>query len=287
MREHALRLGKELSLVGILTENQTDVTLEKDNLAGVLLFNSGLIHRIGPNRIYVKMARMLAGMGFVVLRFDFSGIGDSGPRRDKLPAMDSVIDEARQVMDYMESSKRVKQFYCVGVCSGASAAARVAAVDHRVKKAVLINPELPETEQIEIMRESSYLHDALLDPRSWVRFFSMRSSYREIWQVVTKKLELMIRPNSFGNDELSEITTQVKDLFRLLQRRRVQLLMLFSESEIVNHDWLRVIGSEYPSTQKSALLTIEMVEGADHLLTPLKYQEKALSMVCGWLDNKA
>ena len=66
MKEYAVLLGKDRSLVGILTENgDTDISEQKD-LTGVLLLNAGLIHHIGPNRIYVKMARMLASMGFVV-----------------------------------------------------------------------------------------------------------------------------------------------------------------------------------------------------------------------------
>ncbi len=85
MKEHALLLGKDRSLVGILTENGDADFPGKNELTGVLLLNAGLIHHIGPSRIYVKIARMLASMGFIVLRFDFSGIGDSGPRKDKLP----------------------------------------------------------------------------------------------------------------------------------------------------------------------------------------------------------
>ena len=45
----------------------------------VVLLNAGIIHRIGPNRLYVQLARRLASRGHAVLRFDLAGIGDSEP----------------------------------------------------------------------------------------------------------------------------------------------------------------------------------------------------------------
>ncbi|MGH7928173.1 MAG: alpha/beta hydrolase, partial [Candidatus Binatia bacterium] len=75
MREEALLLGKTRSLVGILTDPPE--AKRSTRLPGIILLNAGIIHRVGPNRMHVKIARTLAPMGFVVVRFDFSGIGDS------------------------------------------------------------------------------------------------------------------------------------------------------------------------------------------------------------------
>ena len=43
----------------------------------VIMTNAGTVHRIGPHRLYVDLARELAELGFTVLRMDLSGIGDS------------------------------------------------------------------------------------------------------------------------------------------------------------------------------------------------------------------
>lgn len=72
MREETCVFGSANPLVGIITHPEIDV-----GLPTVILLNAGLIHRIGPNRVYVRLARHLAGLGFQVLRFDLSGIGDS------------------------------------------------------------------------------------------------------------------------------------------------------------------------------------------------------------------
>jgi alpha/beta superfamily hydrolase len=68
--------GRTRSLVGIITDPPE---AERDpQRPAIVCLNAGIIHRVGPHRLYVKMARTLAAMGFVVLRFDFSGIGDRG-----------------------------------------------------------------------------------------------------------------------------------------------------------------------------------------------------------------
>jgi len=46
----------------------------------IILLNAGAVHHIGPNRLYVPLARHLARSGHVVLRMDIAGIGDSVPR---------------------------------------------------------------------------------------------------------------------------------------------------------------------------------------------------------------
>ena len=39
----------------------------------LLLLSPGIKGRVGPHRLYLKMADRLVGMGFHVLRFDFRG----------------------------------------------------------------------------------------------------------------------------------------------------------------------------------------------------------------------
>ena len=94
MKEYTQLLGKRRSLVGIVTDNETFSPHQKRKTGAVLL-NAGLIHHIGPNRIYVKLARQIAALGIVALRFDLSGIGDSLPRSDSLPREAAAVAPAK------------------------------------------------------------------------------------------------------------------------------------------------------------------------------------------------
>ena len=93
-RESPLAFGRSHRLFGLLTE-------PVDGASGptVIMLNAGLIHRIGPRRIHVHLARRLAASGLRVLRVDLSGIGDSEARKDGLSAVDGLQDDVRQAMD--------------------------------------------------------------------------------------------------------------------------------------------------------------------------------------------
>src|SRR5205823_1145017 len=73
LREAAHLFGRGRNLVGVVTRP----TRLRADLPAVLLLNAGNIHRVGPNRIYVRAARSIAARGGLVCRFDFAGLGDS------------------------------------------------------------------------------------------------------------------------------------------------------------------------------------------------------------------
>lgn len=136
MNERVVQFGAGGSLVGILTDPPTP---ERGGRLAVLLLNAGELHRIGPHRINVKLARRLVATGHVAFRFDFSGLGDSGPRRDGLPYPESAIQEARDAMDHLSSTHGIERFVFVGFCGGADNAFRIACADSRVCGAFLLD----------------------------------------------------------------------------------------------------------------------------------------------------
>ena len=87
--EEPVLLGKSGSLAGIITDPPAHA--REASRPAVILLNAGLVHRVGPGRLYVRLSRRLAAHGFVVVRFDLSGIGDSpfstekGSRPSRLP----------------------------------------------------------------------------------------------------------------------------------------------------------------------------------------------------------
>jgi pimeloyl-ACP methyl ester carboxylesterase len=290
MKESTVLLGKDRSLVGILTENVDENVSKRNDLTGLLLLNAGLIHHVGPNRIYVKIARMLASMGFVVLRFDFSGIGDSGPRKDKLPATESMSDEVRQAMDYLEKLKGIHQFICIGLCDGAAAAAQISAVDHRVIKAILIDPPVPTSPQTELIAHSNYYSKhALFNPHSWLKFVFMQSNYRNLFGAILMKIKRGLWPNRSQFCADPKIAIELSNFFRSLRMRKVRLLMVYSETsagEIGERYLLEVVKEEYRMMKDSGLLTTGKLSMTDHLVTPLASQEKLINMISKWLTEK-
>ncbi len=86
MRETICNFGPKNSLFGILTTPDENVRVAGAPIA--LILNAGIVHRIGPFRLHVDIARRLASKGYSTLRLDLSGLGDSAPRTGKLEIQD-------------------------------------------------------------------------------------------------------------------------------------------------------------------------------------------------------
>lgn len=107
--------------------------------AALVLFNAGVIHRIGPHRLNVRLARRLAADGIASIRFDLAGLGDSArPAGDKSFEEQAVAD-VRAAMDALYARCGLSSFTLFGFCSGAYHGYATAQVDERVSGLVLFD----------------------------------------------------------------------------------------------------------------------------------------------------
>ena len=135
--EKAVLFGPNRSLVGIVSEAEGQAV--GGGRPAVILLNSGPLHRVGPFRLYVTVARRLAAAGLTVLRMDLSGKGDSEPRRDKRSARERVEEDVRAGMKLLSETRDSDQFVLMGLCSGADDSIEVAAKEPSVVGAVLLD----------------------------------------------------------------------------------------------------------------------------------------------------
>ncbi|MEW9698778.1 alpha/beta hydrolase family protein [Paenibacillus sp. SI8] len=94
--------------------------------------------RIGVDRLFVKAAREFSSQGYLVLRFDYGGCGESTGDYGT-GGLDVLIEETRSVIDYALTIDCVdlSRVILVGHSLGGAAALLTAAKDHRVKTLVL------------------------------------------------------------------------------------------------------------------------------------------------------
>jgi len=137
VRERALTFGAWRSLVGVVTEPPDGTAFAE--APAVLFLNAGLLHHVGPSRLHVNLARRLARAGLLSMRFDLSGIGDSGPRQDRMGRDESMVSETQEAMDTLAASHGIGRFVLFGICTGADQAVKVALADPRVVGAVLVD----------------------------------------------------------------------------------------------------------------------------------------------------
>lgn len=128
MNEIPVLFGPDSSLVGVVCKP----TLTTVPSIACLMLNAGVVPRIGPHRINVKLARTLACSGIVTLRFDLSGLGDSRPADALRDFKQQAVLDVKAAMDYMESHHDLHRFIVIGNCLGAVHAYWTALADQRV-----------------------------------------------------------------------------------------------------------------------------------------------------------
>jgi pimeloyl-ACP methyl ester carboxylesterase len=254
--EDAVLLGRSKSLVGIV--NMPPVGPRSQKRPGVILLNSGIIHRVGPNRLYVKLARRLAQTGAVVLRFDLSSIGDSMVRADNLPFSKSAVQETIDAMDYLTDTYGLDHFVLIGICTGAVVSYDTALVDERVVGALLINAQgyIPESE-VETQGYIAdgknvryYLGSAVHNPASWLKLLTGQADYRNILRAVRRRLLGTAGSSAAKNPE----TERVAEGFRVLLDKGTELFSLYSEGDPGIDELNLILGSELHFLQRGSIL---------------------------------
>jgi pimeloyl-ACP methyl ester carboxylesterase len=255
----------------------------------VIVLNAGTTHRVGPNRLYVRIARELAGTGVLVLRFDLSGIGDSGIRHDGLPLHESVPLEIKEAMDCLEQRYGIEEFVLTGLCSGAAAAFAVARSDQRVVGALMINATAHFHVDHPELLESAY--NRALARHAWR--IALFSSYRsKNWRkVLTGQLNIRgVTSILFGGwahlfpsrPQVASVPTgggpnPRRDIEGLV-KRGVRLLHVYAEGD-EGLDYFRLmLGRDLKPLTRNGTLELRILKGVNHLFTQLWAQAALLEL---------
>lgn len=110
----------------------------KDRVPLVIICHGFIGSRVGVNRLFVETARNLAADGYLVIRFDYIGCGESSGSYGK-HSVDSMIAQTKAVIDYGLETLDIDptRVSLIGHSLGGMIALLTAARDRRVKNLVL------------------------------------------------------------------------------------------------------------------------------------------------------
>jgi|CXWL01.1.fsa_nt_gi alpha-beta hydrolase superfamily lysophospholipase len=261
---------------------------------GVLMLNAGSVHHIGPDRMWVQLARAWAMRGFVVLRLDISGIGDSPPRRghaENEVYSPQAINDVALALEYMRDQLGVKRCHLLGLCSGAYHAFKAAAAGHAMASVIMINPltfswregavmdrELMENDVLEV---ASKYRSTLFTTGPWLKLLRGQLDFRIVIQVVYRRFADMLR------DELRELMRLVGirlggDLAAELMatvNQGTSLRFVFAATS-PGHALLRRQGGRIVKRLLDrGDLSIDLVPDADHTFTHLAARARLVSLL--------
>jgi len=273
------------------------------SLPGVVLLTPGLLHRVGPNRVYVKLARALAADGFSVLRFDFSGRGDSSTRTDHLPLERSAVAETQAAIDHLIAASGCSNVLVIGHCSGALFSFLTAFADDRVAGMIAISPEGGDEDWVEFDRRQKearyyanyYRQGAMTDPRRWRRLLTGRADYASIARNVFRgvvwyrlsTLTYRLR-NARGGSPTADVErpdiAAFKDGLRSLADRQTPILLIHPDQSAGPVLLRAVLGNTFDEMHADGDLEVAYITQSDHMFTPLAAQRDLIETIRGWVQ---
>jgi pimeloyl-ACP methyl ester carboxylesterase len=214
IREQPVFFLSDPKVFGILTIPCQDEMRQN----AVILLNSGAISHTGPSRLYVSLARRWARCGYLVIRMDLAGLGDSEartgrPENEVFPP--AAVDDIRAAIAFLQVNYRIERVTLCGLCSGAYHALQAAIARLPLNGIFLVNPQnffWKEGSDISALQPADVF---LRIHRHRERIFSMTAWKRlltgqvNIWSIVRIYLQ---RP-------LLAVELRVRDLARHLRFR--------------------------------------------------------------------
>ena len=299
VREEIVRFGPADSLFGVVTTPRA--RHDTRSRTGVVFLNVGANHRVGPNRMYVVMARHLAALGFVAMRFDIAGLGDSpapaGKDERRLYAMDS-IDDVRAAMHLLREHHGVDRVVLVGLCSGAYLAYHTAARISPIEGVVLINPQTyqwREGDSLKLavrgsIKAQEFYRRALLQPETWRRALRGDVHIGPILRGFGRRLQKKLV--TIGQRAIAKAVgrkVDAKDVAGTVQglvTAGTDVLMLFSEEDGGIDEMELHLGPGARRMQGQPRFSLRFIERADHTFTTASAQRRLRELVAGHLLRK-
>ncbi len=282
--ERPIQFGEDNRLFGILTE---PAERPPRNRPAMLLLNVGANHRVGPNRMYVNLARDLAALGYVSFRFDVAGLGDSktapGEKESRLYSKDSVAD-VKTAMTLLTKMYGTEKFSVIGLCSGAYLAFHTCIEDPRVVCQVLLNPqtfEWKEGDSLEISmrksyRSTRYYSRAIFDPDAWKRGLRGQLNVRGVAGILRERFVArakdVLRTAGERVRGRGAPQTDIERAFRAASNRGVDCLLVFSFMDGGIDVIEKHLGPNARKMRKHKNFRLEFIEDADHTFTPVDSQ---------------
>lgn len=259
--ELAVQFGRSASLMGILSRPPSELPIRGP---AVVILNTGIAHRVGHHRMYVKMARELAALGHLAFRFDFSGIGDSASREEGLSPVEAHQADVSEALDWLTASCDVNEAVLIGLCSGADIALNYGHSDKRVVGLVLLDPTIPPTARF----YAHYIGRSLTRLRSWRSFVSGRG---QIWRDLSELASHRIR-------------SELEQLYQKSLDRNLKMLVVLTGGPLEGRQSYREqLFEALPNVPFQGRVSLEHFRNADHTFTSESARTRMHELVLGWI----
>jgi pimeloyl-ACP methyl ester carboxylesterase len=290
IRERVVSIGPDENVVGIVTELTSDAreAASAKHLPNVVFLNAGVLHRVGPHRLHVLLARRLSVGGFGSLRIDLSGIGDSRNLPGTLTFRESSVADVRSAMDCLRTQNGATRFILFGLCSGADNGLATALADERVVGLILIDPPAYVTfrSQMRAIASKFSSFDGAVGPMAtWAIGLAARRA-RQLLQTIARRAARGTSSNG-SEQEPGRTPPPSGEYFRQLSAlldRGVKILCVFSGANAATYNHPGQIYESFPRLR--GRLDALYFPAANHVFTELQARDALTDAVALWCRDK-
>jgi alpha-beta hydrolase superfamily lysophospholipase len=286
--EEFVRFGPSDMLFGVFTAP----TQGQGGKTAVLILNTGADHSVGWGRYSVDLARGFARQGFAAMRIDNAGIGETplwhGQER---PVMYSprANDDVRCAIDWMVAEAGIERVVLLGRCSGGYPAFVSAVSDTRVGASVVINlPKLhwePGEDVIKAIPRV-ILTRAQQVERLLTGKIPLATVLRKLWSLSSEKADRMLAPVLGNRSRHYRFDRTVREGLQALTARNVPLMLLYSAGDPGHNNLIDWAGKGFAKLAPHPNVDVEIVEDADHNLTPLSTRDEVTDRILQFLRQQ-
>lgn len=271
------------------------------SLPAIILLNSGAVHHVGPNRIYVSIARLLAAKGYYVFRLDLEGLGDSvsaDPMQENHPFQKNAVHNTFAAIQHLQNKGIAGKFIVGGLCSGAHASFHCALAEQNksldeklIQRILLINPltfywhdgmSLAVTVRgdTQTIKDKMQYTRSVRDPNKWKKLLRGKVSLiyiiKFLFSIISFKLKSYIIHFA---EVLGFSKTQLSTDMSTLLNSGLIINFIFSSTD----PGLDIVKKEAPQILSKGLASkkigLAIIENSNHTFSKISMREKLFSQI--------
>ncbi len=278
MNEQTVLFGPNQGMLGTIAFAE-NAGRERSDI-GILMLNAGIVHRVGPHRINVRLARQLASIGIASIRFDLSGYGDSVRPNGEVSFDEQAVLDIRAAMDALANHAGVRHFAIFGFCSGAYFGYEAALKDERLAGILMFDAYRYPTVKTHIVRFLTRMRQPgafSAIARALVNTASKRLTRRSLSHGESAPMTPVL-----GRVDFIPEREQFAQGLRELLKRGVNVRMIYSGGSIREYNYAGQFHDALAPFGIDQRVEVDFLPDLDHVASGLQDQAQLMSRVVDW-----
>ena len=244
----------------------------------IVFINGGFLHRVGPYRLYTDAARRMEALGFHVLRFDLSGLGDSEQSSLSPSVENQTQQDIAEAVTFMTREYGCTDIITAGLCTGADDSIESALTDTRIKGMLFLDAPGFRTSRFYVNRILHHYSRRLVSRQKWARVVANLKARLSSHQTTLppQTLDDEHRPLMEASNLIPAVET--------LARRGVKMHFLFTGGVFQYYNYAGQVFDMFSEIHLHNSVTESYHKDCDHMFLLHRHREAVIDDMLDWVD---